>query len=115
MLRNWVYRGEIVHNGQSYPGEHEAIIDLALWEFAQARLAEKAVERGTGTRIKNPSLLAGLVFDGDGNRMTPIPTTTRSSLLSSRTSPRRHEMSHRKTPNFPPPCSGSLKSLEASR
>jgi hypothetical protein len=72
MLRNRVYRGEIVHKGQNYPGEHEAIIDdLALWEFAQARLAENAVERRGGTRIDNPSLLIGLLFDSRGQRMTP--------------------------------------------
>src|SRR5260221_8883430 len=71
MLQNRIYRGEIVHKDQSYPGEHEAIIDTALWDAVQARLAENAVERGTGIRAKNPSLLAGLLFDGEGHRMTP--------------------------------------------
>jgi hypothetical protein len=34
MLRNRIYRGEIVHQGQSHPGEHPPIIDqrLAKWE-----------------------------------------------------------------------------------
>src|SRR3989440_767187 len=27
MLQNRIYRGEIVHRGKSYPGEHEAIVD----------------------------------------------------------------------------------------
>jgi hypothetical protein len=49
----------------------QAIIDLELWEAVQSRLAANAVERSTGDRAKNPSLLAGLLFDGDGNRMTP--------------------------------------------
>jgi site-specific DNA recombinase len=71
LLQNRIYRGEIVHQDQSYPGEHAAIIDPALWEAVQTRLAENAVERGTGIRVKNPSLLTGLLFDGDGNRMTP--------------------------------------------
>jgi site-specific DNA recombinase len=71
MLQNRIYRGEIVHKDQSYPGEHEAIIDPALWDAAQARLAENAVERGTGIRVRNPSLLTGLLFDGEGHRMTP--------------------------------------------
>ncbi len=71
MLQNRIYRGEIVHKDQTYPGEHEAIIDPALWDAVQARLAENAVERGTGTRVKNPSLLTGLLFDGEGHRMTP--------------------------------------------
>jgi site-specific DNA recombinase len=27
LLQNRIYRGEIVHKGKSYPGEHEAIVD----------------------------------------------------------------------------------------
>src|SRR5205823_1615403 len=30
-----------------------------------------AVERGAGIRVKNPSLLTGLLFDSEGHRMTP--------------------------------------------
>ena len=33
MLRNRTYRGEIVHNGKSHPGEHPPIIDQLLWEL----------------------------------------------------------------------------------
>jgi DNA invertase Pin-like site-specific DNA recombinase len=71
ILQNRIYRGEIVHKDQTYPGEHEAIIDSGLWDSVQARLAENAVERGAGTRVKNPSLLTGLLFDSEGHRMTP--------------------------------------------
>src|SRR3954462_3353951 len=71
LLQNRIYRGEIVHKEQHYPGEHQAIVDPELWELAQAKLAANAVERSTGERAKNPSLLTGLLFDGDGNRMTP--------------------------------------------
>src|SRR4030088_3268184 len=42
MLRDRIFRGEIVHKDQSYPGEHEAIIDPALWDAVQARIAENA-------------------------------------------------------------------------
>jgi site-specific DNA recombinase len=77
ILRNRIYRGEIVHLDQTYPGEHAAIIDPALWDAVQARLAENSVERGTGIRVKNPSLLAGLLFDGEGQRMTrPMRSST---------------------------------------
>ena len=31
ILSNRVYLGEAVHKGTAYPGEHEAIIDAALW------------------------------------------------------------------------------------
>ena len=71
MLQNRIYRGEIVHNEQSYPAEHKSIIDESLWNAVQAKLAANAVERGTGGRARNPSLLAGLIFDAEGHSMTP--------------------------------------------
>jgi site-specific DNA recombinase len=39
LLRNRVYRGEVVHKGLSYPGEHIAIVDEDLWNAVQAKLA----------------------------------------------------------------------------
>jgi hypothetical protein len=71
MLQNRIYRGEIVNKDKHYPGEHKAIVEPQLWDAVQARLAANAVERSTGERAKHPSLLAGLLFDADGNRMTP--------------------------------------------
>ena len=71
MLQNRLYRGEIVHNGQSYPGEHEPIIDQPLWDAVQAQLAGNAGQRNEGGKTRQPSLLAGMLFDADGNRMTP--------------------------------------------
>src|SRR4051794_29075724 len=66
-----IYRGEIVHKDRHYPGEHAAIIAPELWDAVEAKLAANAVEHSTGARSRNPSLLAGLLFDPDGNRMTP--------------------------------------------
>jgi site-specific DNA recombinase len=71
MLQNRIYRGEITHKGNSYPGEHPAIIDLPLWDEVQGALAKNRVERATGLRAKHPSLLAGMVFDATGERLTP--------------------------------------------
>ena len=71
MLRNRIYRGQIVHKGQSHPGEHPPIIDQPLWDAVQAQLAGNTVERNSGTRAHQPSLLAGMLFDAEGNRMTP--------------------------------------------
>src|SRR5947208_8381195 len=71
MLKNRIYRGEIVHKDQHYPGEHDPIIDETLWQEVQAKLALNAVERSTGEKTANPSLLAGLLYDGQGHRMTP--------------------------------------------
>jgi len=71
ILRNRIYHGEIVHNEESYLGEHAPIIDQPLWDAVQAQLASNAAQRNDGGKTRQPSLLAGMLFDGDGNRMTP--------------------------------------------
>jgi DNA invertase Pin-like site-specific DNA recombinase len=71
LLQNPIYRGEIRHKDKRYPGEHPAIVDQELWDRVQAQLAENAVERRNGLRAGNPSLLAGLLFDAQGQRLVP--------------------------------------------
>jgi site-specific DNA recombinase len=71
MLQNRIYRGEITHKGNAYPGEHEPIVDKALWNKVQAVLAGNRVDRAIRTEAKHASLLAGLVFDQSGERLTP--------------------------------------------
>jgi hypothetical protein len=71
MLQNRIYRGEIVHRENCYPGLHEAIIDEALWYEAQATLVENRIERVTRSSAAAPSLLVGLVYDEAGERMSP--------------------------------------------
>ena len=71
ILQNRLYRGEIFHKGNSYPGEHPAIVDKPLWDDVQAVLAANRVERATGVRAGHPSLLTGMVFDEAGKRLTP--------------------------------------------
>ncbi len=71
ILRNRTYLGEIPHKDQSYPGEHEAIIDRELWEKVRKRMNESIRGQRRGTNAAAPSLLRSLVYDGDGNRFTP--------------------------------------------
>jgi site-specific DNA recombinase len=71
MLQNRIYRGEIVHKDNGYPGLHQAIIDEALWCEVQAALVENRVERVARSSAMAPSLLAGLVYDEAGERMSP--------------------------------------------
>jgi len=78
MLQNRIYRGEIVHNQQSHPGEHKPIIDQPLWDAVQAQLAGNAAQR-EGGKTRQPSLLAGTLFDCDGNRMTPSHAVKRGT------------------------------------
>ena len=71
MLQNRLYLGQIPHKDQSYPGEHEAIIEQNLWDEVQAGLALNRHRRTTGVNSKAPSLLTGLLHDEAGNRMIP--------------------------------------------
>jgi site-specific DNA recombinase len=71
MLQNRIYRGEITHKGNAYPGDHKAIVDTTRWDKVQAVLAENRVDRATGADARYPSLLAGLAFDDSGERLTP--------------------------------------------
>ena len=49
ILRNRVYIGEITHKGDSYPGLHEAIISLELWQAVQDRI--DANRHGTRRKV----------------------------------------------------------------
>jgi hypothetical protein len=71
MLQNRIYLGETTHKEKSYPGEHEAIASRELWEKANEMLAARRVSRRAGGGAKSPSLLAGFLYDANGERMTP--------------------------------------------
>ncbi len=71
MLQNRLYGGEVAHKGRVHPGEHKAIIDEALWDRVQGGLFSRRTARSNGSSVDHPALLTGLVFDGDGRRLTP--------------------------------------------
>ncbi|PCJ61599.1 MAG: recombinase family protein [Rhodospirillaceae bacterium] len=71
MLQNPIYLGRIVHKETSYPGEHKAIIDEALLNKVQQKLAANRIDRANGVDAAQPSLLAGLLYDDAGEPMTP--------------------------------------------
>jgi site-specific DNA recombinase len=75
LLSNRIYRGEIVHKGTSYPGEHPAIVPEELWNEVQETLKERASGESRRTRAAQPSLLTGLLSDGEGRSMTPSHAT----------------------------------------
>ena len=77
MMRNRLYLGEISNHGQSYAGQHQAIISLDLWDAVHA-IIEK---RKKGPRVKhteNPALLTGLLYAPDGQRLLPSHTTKKN-------------------------------------
>ena len=76
MLHNRMYLGEIVHKGQSFPGQHQAIITRAKWDAVHALIATDGMERRRETRDRElePVLLRGLLFTQDGERLVPSYT-----------------------------------------
>ena len=71
LLANEIYIGRIVHKGVPYPGQHPAIVDAALWQAVQDRLASNLQGHQNRSTAAEPSLLTGLVFDDRGIRLTP--------------------------------------------
>ena len=55
LLRNPTCRGEIVHKGKSYPGEHEPIVPQDLWDEVQDRLAMNARTQKLEKRAQHTS------------------------------------------------------------
>ncbi len=80
MLNNRAYIGEAVHKGDSYPGEHDAIIDRETWDRVHAILQESPRKRGARTRADTPALLKGLLFGPEGAAFSPTHTRKGNKL-----------------------------------
>jgi site-specific DNA recombinase len=78
LLQNRIYRGEVVHKGVAYPGQHRAIVDDELWSAVQARLADNRTIRRK-SRIETGALLGGLIYDDRGNIMSPTYSVRRDN------------------------------------
>ena len=74
LLKNRIYCGEMVHKGSASPGEHEAIVGEDLWARVQLIIAQNTVDRKLRCKAKEASLLAGIIRDGLGRKMTPSHT-----------------------------------------
>ena len=71
LLNNRIYIGETVHRGQSYPGQHEAIVPRGLWNQVSDLLRANNQAHRSGKSHSTPSMLSGIVFDTKGVRFTP--------------------------------------------
>ena len=73
ILRNKAYIGQVGHKGIWYPGEHQGIIPIGLFNQAQAVMNSNRINR----QHYNPSksLLAGKLYDDKGNIMSPSWST----------------------------------------
>jgi site-specific DNA recombinase len=75
LLTNPVYIGRIRHKDQSYPGQHPAIVDPALWARVQAKLiSASARPRGRSPTATDARILTGKLRDQAGDLLTPTHT-----------------------------------------
>jgi hypothetical protein len=69
ILSNPLYLGDIVHKGEQHSGLHPGIIDRKIWDAVQRQLDLNRHENRRRTNSKSPSLLAGLIYTGGGQRL----------------------------------------------
>jgi hypothetical protein len=69
-LRNRFYIGEVKYKGEIFPGEQPAILDRTLFDAVQSKLDQQRINSNKA-RHQSGALLAGRIFDDNGNRMTP--------------------------------------------
>jgi site-specific DNA recombinase len=63
--------GQIAHKGQLYSGRHPALIDTETWIAVHDQLVANDGDHRHKARAVEPSLLAGLLVDARGERLTP--------------------------------------------
>jgi site-specific DNA recombinase len=71
LLSNPIYTGQIAHKGELYPGQHPALIDNETWTAVRDRLAANTSDHRRNAKVAEPSLLAGVLVDARGERLTP--------------------------------------------
>lgn len=78
ILENKTYIGKIEHKEKVYDGLHEAIIDEEIFEKTQKLLSANRIKQSSSADKKNPSILAGKLFDDRNNYMSPSHSNTRN-------------------------------------
>ena len=71
LLSNPIYTGQIAHKGKLHPGQHPALIDDESWSTVRDQLAANTSNHRRRAKAAEPSLLAGLLVDARGERLTP--------------------------------------------
>ena len=81
ILRNRLYRGEIIHGDKTYPGQHPPIIDRELFDAVQERLRANRVAASRRPTRAATMALSGKVFDANGEAMSPSFSYGRNGCL----------------------------------
>ena len=79
LLKNRFYIGEVVYRGEVHRGEHEPILDSALFEAVQELSLRPRRWSGAAGCGAHPRILSGRLFDDRGNRMSPTHANKRGA------------------------------------
>jgi hypothetical protein len=71
LLSNPIYTGQIAHKGELHPGQHPALIENESWSVVRDQLAVNTSNHRGRAQAAETSLLAGLLVDAQGERLTP--------------------------------------------
>lgn len=77
ILHNRTYIGEISHKGESFPAQHEGLIDPITWERTHAILSVDNRQRCRNTwekKNRNDFLLRGIAYTQEGDLLIPMAT-----------------------------------------
>lgn len=79
-LQNLAYVGKLEYKGEILPAEHPPILDEETWAKAKAALASRSVDKMTGGRKHQSSLLGSLLCCGScGSKMQHSHTTRKAA------------------------------------
>jgi site-specific DNA recombinase len=71
----------VTHNGQVYPGEHEAIISREVWDKVHSILDRNHRGRAALTRAKTPAMLKGLIRCGHCDTTMAVTFTRKKGRM----------------------------------
>jgi len=77
ILHNRTYIGEISHKGETFPAQHEGLIDKVTWDRVQAILTDDSRLRCRKTwdrKNRNDFLLRGIAYTPEGDLLIPMAT-----------------------------------------
>jgi site-specific DNA recombinase len=77
ILHNRTYIGEISHKGESFPAQHEGLIDPITWERTHAILSVDNRQRCKNSwekKNRNDFLLRGIAYTQEGDLLIPMAT-----------------------------------------
>jgi DNA invertase Pin-like site-specific DNA recombinase/septum formation topological specificity factor MinE len=77
ILHNRTYIGEISHKGESFPAQHQGLIDPITWERTHAILSVDNRQRCKNTwekKNRNDFLLRGIAYTQEGDLLIPMAT-----------------------------------------